>query len=137
MVVLSPPGIIRPSQRSRSAIVRTSMAWPPARSTALRCASKSPCSARIPAVFCVLPATRLQQFAFGELRNVQAAHGLAQFLAGFEQLYRVFVVSRRFDDGAGALVRVLGFEYTAADEHRLSAQLHHQRGVGRSGDSAC
>src|SRR6185369_16944345 len=106
MVVLSPPGMIRPSHCSRSARVRTSMAWPPARSIALTCSSKSPWRARIPAVFGALPATRLQQFAFGELGNVEAAHGLSQLLAGFEQLHRVLVVRGRLDDGAGALVGI-------------------------------
>ena len=33
-------------------------------------------------------------------------------------------------------VRIVGFEDARADEHRLGAQLHHQRGVGRSRDAA-
>src|ERR1700681_135443 len=119
MAVLSPPGMMRPSHNSRSASVRTSSARPPARSTAFRCASKSPCRARIPAVFGGLPATSLQQFAFWNLRNVQTAHGFAQFLAGFEQLDRVFVVSRRLDNRTGAFFGVLRLEDSAADEYRF------------------
>src|SRR5260221_12967665 len=104
MVVLSPPGIIKPSHCSRSDAVRTSTVRPPASSIDLRCASKSPCSASTPTVFMrnsrrSLPASRLQQFAFGKLGDIEPAHSFAQLLAGFEQLHGVPIVRRRFDDG--------------------------------------
>src|SRR5690242_16376922 len=110
MVELSPPGTTSPSQASSSAAVRTSTARAPARSRALRCASKSPCKASTPAVFIALawetapslPASGLQQFRFGELRNIQTAHGLAQFLARLQQLGRVVKISGGLDDGARA-----------------------------------
>lgn len=51
MVVLSPPGITRPSMLFRSSAVRTRTGSAPARSSAFECASKSPCSARIPTLF--------------------------------------------------------------------------------------
>ncbi len=51
MVVLSPPGITRPSMLFSSSAVRTTTASAPARSSAFACASKSPCSARTPTPF--------------------------------------------------------------------------------------
>ena len=40
------------------------------------------------------------------------------------------------DDGLGPLRRVAGLEDAGADEHAFGAELHHHRGVGRSGDAA-
>ncbi len=53
-----------------------------------------------------LPAARLHQFALGQLRDFETRHGFAEFLARFEQLYRIPVIGSSLNDRFGALFRV-------------------------------
>src|SRR6476661_8311984 len=102
MVVLSPPGRIRPSNSSRSLGRRTSMARAPSASTARTCSMKAPCIATTPIVrfenslICPpglscptchlhvghetprLPAADRHQLALGDLADLYAAHRLAE-----------------------------------------------------------
>src|ERR1700728_643196 len=116
MVVLSPPGRIRPWTESRSDAVRTSTASLPARSIALRWASKSPCSASTPIFGPMavpesgLPATSLHQLAFLHFRNIQTGHSLAHLFARLEQFHGISVISGRFDNRLGASLRIGRFE---------------------------
>ena len=58
-----------------------------------------------------LPASCLHQFALGNLGDLETRHADAEFFAGLKQLLRVLVISRRFDDGARAELRISGLEY--------------------------
>lgn len=89
-----------------------------------------------------------------------AAHGLAKTGRDFGELDRIVVVSRREDDGAGELLRVLRLEDaratvgaskeesdrvdhdteegpSARNAHKdtVHSELHHERRVGRRGDA--
>src|SRR5229473_6004722 len=118
-VVLSPPGRIKPSQPSRSAGVRTSTDSALSRANIAACASKSPCTARIP-IFTLFthilfvgaqpatagaptvqaektsPTARRQHVLLFHLTNVQSAHGFAQLFVSFEHHLGVLEVRRRF-----------------------------------------
>lgn len=63
-------------------------------------------------------------------------HGFTQTLAALGQDLGVPEVSRGPHDGLCPLGRVSGLEDAATDEHAVAAQLHHQRGVGGSGDTS-
>src|ERR1035441_3929069 len=137
MVVLSPPGKIKPAISSNCARSRTYTGWAPARSRAAPCAAKSPCSESTPTFFMVrLPAAGLQQLAFGDLGNVEAGHGFAEGAAGFEEFIGIIEILGGLHDGFGARGGVGGFEDAGAHEDGLGAELHDERGVGGSGDAA-
>src|ERR1700722_14466284 len=70
------------------------------------------------------------------LRRLLAAHGLAETSAQLGHDGGVAEELGELDDGPGDLRRVLTLEDAGADEDRLRTQLHHQGGVGRSGDAA-
>lgn len=67
---------------------------------------------------------------------VDADHGLAQTLAALGENLGVLVVRRRPDDGLCALDRVAGLEDAAADKDTVAAELHHERGISRGGNTA-
>src|SRR5690348_16659615 len=82
------------------------------------------------------PAARLEQIFFFELADVEALHGLAEFVRGFEDFFCVLIIGGGIDDGLGALRRVAGFENAGADKDGFRSKLQYERGVRRSGDAA-
>lgn len=69
------------------------------------------------------------------LGDVDADHGLAEPLADLGQDLGVLEVRDGLDDSLGALLGVAGLEDAGADEDAVTAQLHHEGGVGRGGDT--
>src|SRR4051794_22063453 len=126
MVVLSPPGTIRPSRPSRSRGVRTSRTWTDgsARRSIEACSAKSPWTASTPIVSTCLPAASRELRSFGERAGRNADHRLAQALGDLDQDGRVLVMRRGFDDGRRAAGRIAGLEDARADEDALGAELH-------------
>src|SRR5215467_297167 len=143
-VVLSPPGMTSPPTCSSCPGMRTSSEGTPIRSSAAACWAKSPCSASTPMVMVIstspsgrpLPAARLQQVRFLELGGLDARHRLAELLGDAREHVGILVVRGGLHDGAGPRGRIRGLEDPGADEHRLGAELHHESGVGGSGDAA-
>ena len=68
--------------------------------------------------------------------DLVAAHRLAEPPRHLGHDRRVLVVGGGLDDRLGPRGRVGALEDAAADEHRLGAELHDERGVGRGGDPA-
>src|SRR2546430_4083755 len=142
MVVLSPPGRTMPSRPSRSSSVRTSRVRAPAFSSARTCSAKAPCIARTPMrgnllrLGAELPASGSEQLVLRDGRDLEAAHRLSKTGRDLGDDVRPVVVRRRGDDRLGTLQGVLGLEDARTDEDAIDAKLHHQRGVGRSGDAA-
>src|SRR5690242_5771073 len=83
-----------------------------------------------------LPAAGLEEIFFVHLADVEAFHGVAEFVGGGEDFFRVLIIGGGEDDGFGALGRIAGLENSGADENGFGAKLHHKRGVGGSGDAA-
>ena len=73
---------------------------------------------------------------FGQLRDIKTGHRHSEILARFEQFLRVVEICGCLYDRFGARFRIFALENARADEHRLSAQLQHERGVGRRRDAA-
>ena len=84
-----------------------------------------------------LPAAGGEQIFLFHLADVEAGHGFAEFFGGFENGFRILVVRCGFHDGFGAGFGIAGLEDARADEYGFGAELHHERGVGGSGDAAC
>src|SRR5262249_1555560 len=155
-VVLSPPGMINPSTCSSWPGMRTSSDGTPMRSSACLASAKSPWSASKPIVMSpsrrgkglplrdlpffaaksVLPPARLEQVGFLQLGRLDAGHRLAKLLGYPREDVGILVVRGGLDDGARAYRGVRGLEDARAHEHGFRAELHHQRGVGRRGDTA-
>src|SRR5262249_37236672 len=108
-VVDSPPGMMSPSTSPSSAGLRTSTASTPHRASAFAWSAKSPCRASTPMrvarpdVFIdsprlrlrlALPSPRLQQILFGELRGLDAGHGVAEVFADAREHVGVLGVQR-------------------------------------------
>src|SRR3990172_1938003 len=149
MVVLSPPGTIRPDTPPRSAGRRNSPPPTPARRRPARCSTKSPCSASTPILLgripssggpvagaLPLPAADRQPLALGDGRDLDAAHRGAQALRDLGDDLRIVEVGGRLHDRIGHTGRVLALEDARADEDTLGPELHHERRVRRRGDAA-
>ena len=67
--------------------------------------------------------------------NADADHWLAQILADAGQDVGVAKVGRSLDDGLGPPRRVAALEDAGANKHAVDAKLHHQRRVGRGGQT--
>src|SRR6201999_2658523 len=108
IVVLSPPGITRPSRSSRSSGTRTSTASAPSPRSIERWASKSPWSASTPTRRSG-PAVLEQRVGGGELADLEPDHRLADTGLGGGDPLRIGEVGGRLDDrprhrlGVGAL----------------------------------
>src|SRR6266516_2468285 len=106
------------------------------------CSAKAPCIARTPMrgnllrLGAELPASGSEQLVLRDGRDLEAAHGLSKTGRYLGDDLRPVVVRRRGDDRLGTLQGVLGLEDARTDEDAVDAELHHQRGVGRSGDAA-
>lgn len=83
-----------------------------------------------------LPSPLSQPLALGHLLYVQTDHGLAQVHAHVSQHLGVAEVGNGLNNGLGALLRVAALEDAAANEHTITAQLHHQRRIGGGGHAA-
>lgn len=68
--------------------------------------------------------------------EIDANHGFSQSTADVSENIWVAVVRDSLDDGPGPPCRVAALENTRADEDAVAAELHHQRGIGRRGDSS-
>src|SRR5690349_22650768 len=69
-----------------------------------------------------LPAASGEEVLFLELADVDASHGFAEFLVGFENGFGILEMRGGFDDGFGAGFGIAGFEDAAADEDGFSAE---------------
>lgn len=67
--------------------------------------------------------------------TVDTNHGLTKAGAALSKDLGVAVVGDGTDNGLGALGRVARLEDAAADEDAVAAQLHHESGVGRGGNT--
>src|ERR1700754_5216585 len=134
IVVLSPPGMTSPSSPPRSAGTRTSETSAPSWRRVRECASKSPCSARTPTRSSGT-AVLQQRVVGGERGDLEAGHRLAETDRGGRDPLGVVEVGGRLDDRLGAALGVGALEDAGADEVALGAELHHQRRVGRGGDT--
>mmetsp|Transcript_83567 Transcript_83567/g.215226 ORF Transcript_83567/g.215226 Transcript_83567/m.215226 type:complete len:325 (+) Transcript_83567:498-1472(+) len=72
----------------------------------------------------------------GDHVHVDARHGLANVLGDLGEHLRVVVVRDGLDDRLGALLRAVRLEDAAADKDSINAELHAERRVGRSGNTA-
>src|SRR4051812_45517284 len=140
MVVDSPPGMTRPSTSASSSGRLTGLATASAAARAVRCSRTSPWRARTPMTGASsdmgwLPAAVGVPLGLGEGVAVDADHGLAQVAGRVRDDLRVVVEGGRLHDRRGALRRVAGLEDARAHEDALRAELTHQRGVGRGGDT--
>src|SRR5260221_3287717 len=136
IVVLSPPGITRPSRPSRSAGTRTAFTSAPSSRSIARCASKPPWIARTPTRSPGFSGTAVlqQRVGRGQLRDLQTGHRLAEANRRRRHSLGVVEVRGRLDDRPGAALWIGALEDPRADEVALGAELHHQRRVGRGGD---
>src|SRR5207245_1161366 len=134
IVVDSPPGRMSPSTPARSPGSRTSTSATPRRRRMARCSITSPWTASTPIFTTRLHSSSLQQFALGQLSDIEAPHRLADALGDPRDHVRIVIVRGRLDDRLGALGRVLGLEDAGADEVPIAAELHHHRGVRRGGE---
>src|SRR4029077_5205031 len=97
MVVLSPPGRIRPASPSRSAGSRTRTPSTPMVRSVSRCSRNAPCRARTPILmaglagrsFGRLPAANGESLLVGDLLEGDAAHRRSQALGDLGDLGRV------------------------------------------------
>ena len=89
-VVDSPPGMIRPAGAREVPGRRASKLSTPISASALRCASKSPCSARTATARpgFASPSARLELRLFGKARRLDALHARAERFLGREQRRR-------------------------------------------------
>src|SRR6185436_821212 len=133
-VVDSPPGSTMPSTPASWPGVFTSDALAPNASRVSTCSRNAPCSARTPIFTRRLP-TALGELHL-ELSDLLARHRLAETARHLRDDVGVGVVRGGLDDRARPLRRIGRLEDAAADEHRLRAELHHERGVGRRRDAA-
>src|SRR5678815_4930903 len=125
MVVLSPPGRMRPLTPARSAGSRTRTPCTPIASSVSRCSRNAPWSAstpifmtRPPATWSVaLPAADGEPFLGRDLLERDAAHRGSQALRDLRDLGRVVEERRRLDDRVGHPRRILALEDAGADEH--------------------
>src|SRR4051794_4737247 len=154
IVVLSPPGMTRPSKPSIAPGVRTSTGSAPSDASISAWAAKSPWLASTPIRSRLasptsggsalegltrsgLCAALLEQLALcRELRDVIAAHGLTELDRRGCDTLRVLEVRGGLDDGPCPAIRVLGLEDAGPDEVALGAELHDERRVGRRGDAS-
>src|SRR5436309_551351 len=83
-----------------------------------------------------LPSPRLEEILLGELRGLDADHGVAEILAHAREHVGILEVRRRLHDRFGALRGVARLEDAGADEHGFRPELHHERGVGGGRDPA-
>src|ERR1044072_7314485 len=132
IVVLSPPGITRPSRPSRSSGVRTSHASAPSSRSIAACASKPPCIARTPIRRPAPSGTAALQerVGRGELGNLQPRHRLAEADRGGGDPLGGGGGRRRLAYRPRPALRVGALEDPGADEVALGTELHHQRRVG-------
>ncbi|CDN43164.1 hypothetical protein BN871_CM_00100 [Paenibacillus sp. P22] len=72
-----------------------------------------------------------------QLGDLDAFHRAAEVFGYFGDQLVVRIVSRRFHDGAGEFLRVVGLEDAGADEYAVSAQMHHQSRIGWRSHAAC
>src|SRR4029077_15820166 len=155
-VVLSPPGRIKPSQPMSCTGVRTSALSAPSRASIAACASKSPCTAKIPIFTHVLhvffvgaqhaaplppkskmhdnrsPSARRKHVLLVHLPDIESAHCFAKLFVSFEHSLRVFEMRRRLHDCLRPHFWIAGLEDAGSDEHRFRAQPPHQRRIRRS-----
>src|SRR5580704_11138178 len=82
-----------------------------------------------------LPAAGLKQVLLLHLADIETLHRLTQLFGSFEDNLRVLEMGSGFDDCAGALRGIVGFENARADKHRFRAQLHHERSVRGSSNA--
>src|SRR3984893_7741500 len=144
MVVLSPPGRTMPSRPASSSALRTGNASAPRRVSAWMCSRKAPWRARTPILGALtsasrrgkLPTARGEQLLLEDGADLQALHGRAQSLADLEDLLRLVEKGGGGDDRPGHLEWLFRLENARADEVAVAAELHHQRGVSRRGDTA-
>ena len=68
-----------------------------------------------------------------DLIFVDADHGLTEILGKTCKQLGVLPIGGSLHDGGGTLSRVSGLEDAGTDEHAFGTQLHHERGIGRSG----
>src|ERR1700674_4418524 len=157
MVVDSPPGRISASSPTRSRGRRTWTGLAPISWSARACSRTSPWSARMPTrgrgaalaaavvgtgANCAigpwlrLPAAGGQAFLRRDIGELQPAHRLAQAGTHLGQDLGVVPVGGGHHDRPRHALWVLAREDAASHEDRLRAELAHQAGVGRGGDSA-
>lgn len=67
---------------------------------------------------------------------VDANHGLAEPGAALGEHLGIAEVSDSTDNGLGALGGIARLEDAAADKDTIAAELHHESGIGRSGNTA-
>src|SRR6478736_10275066 len=143
IVVLSPPGRISPLTPARSAGSRTRTPSTPMAWSVSRCSRNAPCRARTPILMSrspcwssVLPAPDREALLVGDGLERDAAHRRAEPLGDLRDLLRVVEEGRRLDDRVRHPGRILAFEDARSDEDAFSAELHHQRRIGRCADPA-
>src|SRR5438045_1521149 len=138
IVVLSPPGMISASISSSCSGRRTSTPSTPSRSSVARCSAKSPWRPRTPARAVSgrrSPTADCKSFWGRDRVERETAHRLTESARNLGHELGVAEMRGRFDDRLRAASRIGRFENAGADEVALSAQLHHQRGVGRCRDA--
>lgn len=67
---------------------------------------------------------------------VNANHGLTESTAALSEHLGIAEVSDGTDNGLGSLGRVARLEDAAADKDTVAAELHHESGISRSGNTA-
>src|SRR5437867_7718904 len=139
-VVLSPPGMMRPSTWSSWRGSLTSTDSSPSRSRTLPWRPKSPWRASTPIAMPLLPrralpAARLEQVRLLELGRLDTGHGIAEVLGDLGQNIGVLEVRRRLDHCLGPRRRIGRLENAGAHEDGLGAELHHERGIGWRGNA--
>jgi len=119
----------------------------PSRASIAACASKSPCTARIPIFtsftphsLCarpnLLPAARRQHVLLFHLTNVQSAHGFAQLFVSFEHHVGILEVGRCFHYGLRPHLGSLDLKMPDPTNTASAPRAPHQRCVCRSGNAA-
>lgn len=83
-----------------------------------------------------LPAAAGHLVSLGHLLHVNANHGLTQTLANLSKNLGILEVGNGLDNGLRALLSITRLEDTGADEDAVAAQLHHQRRIGGSSNTA-
>ena len=72
-----------------------------------------------------------------EVSDVDADHRLAQAAGNVCDDGRIAVVLHRGDNGLGPGFGIAGLENARAHKHAVSTQLHHERSIGRGGNTSC
>src|SRR3989338_1364310 len=72
-----------------------------------------------------------------QFRDLLPRHRIAQAHACRRDLFCVIEMRDRIHDSLRALPRMTALEYSRANEDAIDAQLHAERGVGRSRDASC